>query len=72
MLSLKKTFTSPDLPLLDLLTQIGKGQIQIPEFQRGWIWDDEHIHKNWKPYNTNPKKSGVSTIIKCLSTRYTI
>jgi hypothetical protein len=42
-MSLKKTFTSPDLPLSDLLNDIKDGKIQVPEFQRGWIWDDDHI-----------------------------
>lgn len=31
-------------PLLSvLLDQIGSGYIQLPDFQRGWIWDDERI-----------------------------
>ncbi len=42
-MSVKKTFTSPDLPLADLLNDVRDGKIQIPEFQRGWIWDDDHI-----------------------------
>lgn len=42
-MNLKKTFTSPDLPLSDLLNDIKDGKIQVPEFQRGWIWDDDHI-----------------------------
>jgi len=42
-MTIKKTFTSPDLPLADLLNDVKDGKIQIPEFQRGWIWDDDHI-----------------------------
>jgi uncharacterized protein with ParB-like and HNH nuclease domain len=42
-MTVKKTFTSPDLPLADLLNDIKDGKIQVPEFQRGWIWDDDHI-----------------------------
>lgn len=42
-MTLKKTFTSPDLPLADLLNDVKDGKIQVPEFQRGWIWDDDHI-----------------------------
>jgi hypothetical protein len=42
-MTLKKTFTSPDLPLSDLLNDVKDGKIQVPEFQRGWIWDDDHI-----------------------------
>jgi uncharacterized protein with ParB-like and HNH nuclease domain len=35
---------SVDAPLLkDILDQIGRGELQLPEFQRGWVWDDPHI-----------------------------
>jgi hypothetical protein len=35
---------SVDAPFLkDALDQIGKGDIQLPDFQRGWVWDDPHI-----------------------------
>lgn len=27
----------------NLLLGIQKGEIQLPEFQRGWVWDDTHI-----------------------------
>ena len=37
------TFESTKRPLLELLTDISKGKIQLPDFQRGWIWDDSHI-----------------------------
>jgi uncharacterized protein with ParB-like and HNH nuclease domain len=34
---------SVDAPFLkDILDQIKKGEIQLPEFQRGWVWDDPH------------------------------
>jgi hypothetical protein len=26
-----------------LLREIADGEIQLPDFQRGWVWDDEHI-----------------------------
>jgi len=39
----KSTFTSDKTSLLDLLSSIHTGEIQLPDFQRGWIWDDEHI-----------------------------
>jgi len=29
--------------LPDILGEIVKGKIQLPDFQRGWIWDDEHV-----------------------------
>lgn len=36
-------FTSDKRPLQDILKDIKAGQIQLPEFQRDWRWDDEHI-----------------------------
>lgn len=42
-MNLKKTFQSPDLPMSSLLDDTKKGKIQIPDFQRGWIWNDDHI-----------------------------
>lgn len=26
-----------------MLKDIGKGKTQLPDFQRGWVWDDDHI-----------------------------
>lgn len=37
------TFTSDKESLQDILKVISDGRIQLPEFQRGWIWDDAHI-----------------------------
>lgn len=37
------TFTSDKEHLQDILKSIAKGAIQLPEFQRGWVWDDDHI-----------------------------
>ncbi len=32
------------MPLLSsLLTEITEGKIQLPDFQRGWVWNDDHI-----------------------------
>lgn len=33
--------TKQDLP--DLLKEIVDGKLQLPDFQRGWIWDDSHV-----------------------------
>lgn len=38
-----KKFTSGDVPLVDLLNQARSGTLQLPDFQRGWVWDDNHI-----------------------------
>ncbi len=37
------TFESGREFLEDLLRRMGKGEIQLPDFQRGWVWDDDHI-----------------------------
>ncbi|MBZ4685879.1 MAG: hypothetical protein JG774_1624 [Desulfomicrobiaceae bacterium] len=37
------TFDSTKTPLIDLLKEITVGKIQLPDFQRGWVWDDDHI-----------------------------
>jgi hypothetical protein len=37
------TFDSTKRSLPDLLSDIVKGKIQLPDFQRGWVWDDDHI-----------------------------
>ena len=40
---MKKKFSSDDVPLADLLDQAASGELQLPDFQRGWVWDDDHI-----------------------------
>ena len=37
------TFDSTKTSLKDLLQDIKRGKIQLPDFQRGWVWDDDHI-----------------------------
>ncbi len=36
---------SNDNDLRDLLFQVGNGKLQLPEFQRSWVWDDSKICK---------------------------
>lgn len=36
-------FDSTKEALLDLLQSIKAGKTQLPDFQRGWVWDDEHV-----------------------------
>lgn len=38
-----KKFASGDMPLGDLLDHAKSGALQLPDFQRGWVWDDNHI-----------------------------
>ena len=37
------TFDSPKESLMALLGEAESGKTQLPDFQRGWVWDDEHI-----------------------------
>ncbi|MCB1737798.1 MAG: DUF262 domain-containing protein [Gammaproteobacteria bacterium] len=37
------TFDSTKTRLATVLDDIMSGKIQLPDFQRGWVWDDEHI-----------------------------
>lgn len=37
------TFDSTKLSLPALLADIVSGKIQLPDFQRGWVWDDQRI-----------------------------
>ena len=37
------SFDSTKTPLRDLLARARTGRLQLPDFQRGWVWDDEHI-----------------------------
>jgi hypothetical protein len=43
MSSVASTFQSHEPALHELLDGIHKGLVQLPDFQRGWVWDDEHI-----------------------------
>jgi len=37
------TYESNDTAIADILKDISKGTNQLPDFQRGWVWDDERI-----------------------------
>ena len=43
MPAINSTFKSGEPSLPDLLRDIHAGKIQLPDFQRGWVWDDDHI-----------------------------
>ena len=36
-------FQTNPVSLATLLNDAGNGQIQLPDFQRGWVWDDDRI-----------------------------
>lgn len=37
------SFRTAEPALKDVLDDIAKGSTQLPDFQRGWVWDDNHI-----------------------------
>ena len=37
------TFHSSEQQLTKLLSGVDSGAIQLPDFQRDWVWDDEHV-----------------------------
>lgn len=38
-----ESFDSTKRSLYDILKDINSGKIQLPDFQRGWVWDDNRI-----------------------------
>lgn len=42
-MSIQETFESTKTPLADILKTIAEGKTQLPDFQRGWVWDDDRI-----------------------------
>jgi hypothetical protein len=39
------TFDITKYPLLDILKDIKTGRIQLPDFQRDWVWDDSQVRR---------------------------
>ena len=37
------TFDSTKTPLPEIIKEITAGKLQLPDFQRGWVWDDDHV-----------------------------
>ena len=37
------TFTAVTVLLKTLIERVENGAIQLPDFQRGWVWDDDRI-----------------------------
>ena len=38
---MEKQFNSDEVPLAQLLGWAENGHLQLPDFQRGWVWDDD-------------------------------
>jgi hypothetical protein len=39
------TFDMTKYPLFDVMKDIKTGRIQLPDFQRDWVWDDIHVRR---------------------------
>ena len=39
------TFDITKYPLFDVMKDIKIGRIQLPDFQRDWVWDDSHVRR---------------------------
>ncbi|AFZ00433.1 Protein of unknown function DUF2081 [Calothrix sp. PCC 6303] len=39
------TFDITKYPLFDVMKDIKIGRIQLPDFQRDWVWDDTHVRR---------------------------
>lgn len=35
--------TSNNISIADILKSIDEGRTQLPDFQRGWVWEDNRI-----------------------------
>ena len=44
MIGCESTFTVDKIVLSNILGQVKQGKIQLPDFQREWVWDDEHVN----------------------------
>lgn len=71
------TFDSTKASLQGLLRDIHQGKIQLPDFQRGWVWDDEHVRSLLAPsrtpdgaYDWSRIEAAVAAIPKCRWTFY--
>jgi len=38
-----ESFDSTKRSLYEILKDVNSGKIQLPDFQRGWVWDDNRI-----------------------------
>ncbi len=38
-----ESFDSTKRNLYEILKDVNSGKIQLPDFQRGWVWDDDRI-----------------------------
>lgn len=56
------TFDSTKESLQDLLKQVAAGTLQLPDFQRGWVWDDDHLRSLLASISTSFPIGAVMTL----------
>lgn len=59
-MTVETTFDSTKQSLQDILKDIKSGKIQLPDFQRSWVWDDNHV----KSLLASGNKRGLSPITR--------
>ena len=60
---MEKKFDSQSLPLSQLLGDAAKGKLQLPDFQRGWVWDDDHIRSLLASISVSYPIGAVMTLV---------
>lgn len=55
------SFDSSKTPLQDLLVRADAGNLQLPDFQRSWIWDDDRIRDLLASVSVSSDRRGDAT-----------
>ena len=58
-----KKFDSSSVPLSEMLGDAAKGKLQLPDFQRGWVWDDDHIRSLLASISVSYPIGAVMTLV---------
>ena len=59
------TFQTNPIDLTDLLHDCHSGGLQLPDFQRSWVWDEDRIKSlvasglsSWSPHDARHGRAG--------------
>lgn len=56
------TFDSTKASLSQLLGEIKEGKVQLPDFQRGWVWDDDLDHRELTYNNSGRELESMNEV----------
>jgi len=56
-------FQTPQYKLAKLLEDVGDGTIQLPDFQRGYKWDEEHIRSLLVTITLNRRARSMPSLV---------